>query len=72
MRAFSLIFVFGPWARPQLERTNDFDRLVIGWFAFWILHHDYEVLLDTWHGVIKKNEALEEELERVKAERSSN
>jgi len=42
----SFIFVVGKWAGFKVERCDLFFRVVIGFFALWILYSDFEILLD--------------------------
>lgn len=53
---FSIIFVFGPWGKPRIERSLDFERIVVGWFAVWILYHDFEVILSKFDNIMDQLE----------------
>lgn len=46
----SIIFIIGKPILFRSEFNSNFWRIAVGPFAFWLLFHDFEVLLDKLKG----------------------
>lgn len=46
MSGVSFIVCVGRPAWPRVEACENFLRIVLGPIAFWLLFHDFEILLD--------------------------